>query len=298
MKYAIGIDLGGTRIKSALINRDGQILEQHITETGDDPSNQGAAWKQAIAAAVEKIKKSHPDVAIGISAPGLPNEQNSCISFMPGRMQGLENFSWSHLLGQPAYVLNDAVAALVAEARFGAAKGRKHAVLITLGTGVGGAILVDGKPYQGSFSKAGHIGHMVIDQHGSPDVCGMPGSLEYCIGNYSIPDRSGGRFHSTREMIDAFRQGDEQARSVWLTSVRQLALGLASITNILSPELIVIGGGIAETGNDLFEPLANYMEQFEWRAGGNRVEIVKAHYGDIAGTVGAASFAFSKSGLL
>lgn len=296
MTHAIGIDLGGTRIKAAIIDREGNILAQLITETRDDPKNNGIEWKKAVAATVNKLKTESGDreALIGISAPGLPDPDNKCISFMPGRMQGLENFDWQELLDQPVYVINDAVAALMAEARFGAAKDRKHVVLLTLGTGVGGAILINGQPYQGAFNKAGHIGHMVIDHTGEKDVTGIPGSLEECIGNYSIGKRSNGLFSSTKEMIEAYKSGDPIAKEIWLRSVRQLAIGLASITNILSPEMIVIGGGIAEVGEHLFDPLNEFMNEFEWRAGGNKAEIVKAVYGDKAGTVGAASFAFSK----
>jgi glucokinase len=122
----------------------------------------------------------------------------------------------------------------------------------------------------------------------------MPGSLEDCIGNCTIEKRSKGKFSSTQEMLTAYKDGDSFAKGVWMKSVKQLAVGLASITNILSPEIIVLGGGIAEAGNVLFEPLQDYMAAFEWRAGGNKVEIVKAFYGDLAGTLGAASFALSK----
>ncbi|NJO25220.1 MAG: ROK family protein [Bacteroidia bacterium] len=199
---------------------------------------------------------------IGISAPGLPDENNTTISHMPGRMQGLEGFVWNRFLLHPAYVLNDAVAALVAEAKFGAAMNVKHAVMLTLGTGVGGAIFIDGKPYQGAFNKAGHIGHMVIDAEGDCDVTGMPGSLEECIGNCTIGKRSDGKFTSTRSLLTAYQNGDSFAKQVWLKSVKQLAVGLASITNILSPEVIVLGGGITEAGGDLFEPLNTYMEKY------------------------------------
>lgn len=296
MNYAIGIDLGGTRIKAAVIDESGGIIDQKITETRDDPQNNGIEWKNAILRTVEELKADMDqlEVSIGISAPGLPDASNRCIAFMPGRMQGLENFIWSDLLGQPVCVVNDAVAALMAEAKYGAAKLKKHVVLITLGTGVGGAILINGQPYQGAFNKAGHIGHMVIDHKGEKDVTGMPGSLEECIGNYTVSKRSAGKYNSTRDLVDAYRTGDKMAADIWLRSIEQLAIGLASITNILSPEVIVIGGGIAEVGADLFEPLNHFMDEYEWRAGGNRAEIVKAVYGDIAGTVGAASFAFSK----
>jgi glucokinase len=191
--------------------------------------------------------------------------------------------------------LNDAVAALLAETTSGAAKNKRHVVMLTLGTGVGGAILIDGKPYQGAFNKAGHFGHMVIDEGGARDVTGMPGSLEDCIGNCTIEKRSNGRFSSTHDMLISFSNGDTFAKEIWLRSVRQLAIGIASITNILSPQVVVLGGGIAEAGSVLFEPLNKYLEEFEWRAGGNKVEIVKAVYGDLAGTIGAASFAMNKA---
>jgi glucokinase len=289
----IGIDLGGTRIKVVAINSSGEVLEQSYTPTEDGDDHR---WKQSVSTAVNGLlqKTGSSRAVVGISAPGLPNSSNKCIAFMPGRMQGLENFNWSAHLNQPAYVLNDAVAALMAEAKFGACKDVRHAVMLTLGTGVGGAILIDGKPYQGAFSKAGHIGHMVIDHAGDTDVTGMPGSLEECIGNCTIEKRSAGRFSSTRDLLDAAAAGDTGAREIWLKSVRQLAIGLASITNILSPEVIVLGGGIAEAGDALFQPLSKFMDQYEWRAGGNATHIVKAKYGDLAGAIGAASFALSK----
>lgn len=293
MNTAIGIDLGGTRIKAVAIDAAGNILHQFYSDTND---RDGAVWKDAVLDAVmrliEKTKKK--SVAIGISAPGLPNDTNTAIACMPGRMQGLEHFQWKGLLQNDVYVINDAVAALMAEATFGAAKTKKHAVMLTLGTGVGGAILIDGKPYQGAFNKAGHIGHMVIDDEGDCDVTGMPGSLEECIGNCTIEKRSNGKFVSTEDLLSAYRNGDILAKEIWLKSVRQLAIGLASVTNILSPEAIILGGGITEAGKDLFEPLEKYLEQYEWRAVGNKVEIVKAKYGDMAGAIGAACFAMSK----
>jgi glucokinase len=135
---------------------------------------------------------------------------------------------------------------------------------------------------------------MVINDEGACDITGMPGSLEDCIGNCTIEKRSEGKFSSTHDLLTAYRAGDSFAKAVWLKSVRQLAIGLASITNILSPETIVLGGGIAEAGHILFEPLNKYLAEFEWRAGGNKVEIVKALHGDLAGTLGAASFAMSR----
>jgi glucokinase len=289
-EIVIGIDLGGTRIKAIAIDELGNILHQHYqpTDDGDD-----TIWKNAILEAVNKLqsKLTGNKVVIGISAPGLPNSSNSAIAFMPGRLQGLENFDWTEFLKTRTFVLNDAISAMMAEARFGAAKGRKNVVMLTLGTGVGGAILIDGKPYQGAFNKAGHIGHMVIDSDGEVDCIGMPGSLEDAIGNCTIRKRTLGKFSSTHDLLEAVRKGDSFASEVWLRSVKKLAIGIAALTNILSPEMIILGGGITEAGNDLFKPLKKYMSSYEWRAGGNQTEIVKAQYGDLAGAVGAACFA-------
>lgn len=291
---AIGIDLGGTRIKAVAIDAMGKVLHENYQTTNDGDDR---GWKNAVATSVKELQDilKTEDVNIGLSAPGLPDENNRAIAFMPGRLQGLENFNWSGFLRQPTFVLNDAVAAMMGEVKFGAAKNKRNVVMLTLGTGVGGAILIDGKPYQGSFNKAGHIGHMVIDDEGDCDVTGMPGSLEECMGNCTIEKRSRGKFKSTQELIDAYINGNADAKEVWLKSVKQLAIGLASIVNILSPEVIVLGGGITQAGSYLFEPLNDYMNQYEWRPGGNKTQIVKAVYGDMAGAIGAACFAMSFS---
>ncbi len=286
----IGIDLGGTRIKGVAIDEAGNILCRHYQPTYDSDDR---AWMNSVASALNEIngKTGRKNSLIGISAPGLPNDTNTAIAYMPGRLHGLENFDWSAFLQVRTYILNDAVAAMMAEARYGAAKNKKNVVMLTLGTGVGGAILIEGKPYQGAFGKAGHIGHMVIDSTGDPDIVGMPGSLEDAIGNCTIERRTNGKFTSTDRLLEAFRKGDDFAGEVWLTSVRKLAIGLASLTNILSPEMIILGGGITESWEELTEPLEEYLAEYEWRTGGNKAEIARAQFGDLAGAVGAACFA-------
>ena len=290
----IGIDLGGTRIKGVVIDAIGNVLHQTYTPTND---GEGEIWKEAIAKTVQELRQKVPGekIAVGISAPGLPNKENTTIAFMPGRLDGLENFVWSDYLNCSAYVLNDGVAALVAESKTGAAKNSVNAIMITLGTGVGGALLINKQPYQGSFNKAGHIGHMVIDSNGDADVTNMPGSLEECIGNCTVEKRSKGKFTSTHELLEAYRNDDEFAKQVWLMSVKKLAIGLASASNFISPDTIVVGGGIAEANDDLFLPLNKWFDEFEWQPGGIRPQIVKAVHGDLAGAIGAACFAMSKS---
>jgi glucokinase len=294
MATVIGIDLGGTRIKAVALDDEGNILHQLYTPTKD---NNDAAWKKTVLYTVEEMqsKLQLTDFVIGISAPGIPDEKNSCIAYLPGRLQGLENFNWSSFLKHKTFVINDAIAALMAEAKLGVAKDKKNVVLLTLGTGVGGAILIDGKPYQGNFQKAGHIGHIVIDHEGAPSITGMPGALESAIGNVTIETRSLGKFKDTHALLEAYRSGDHFAKWVWLTSVRKLAIGMASVINILSPECIILGGGITEAGNDLFEPLENFLSIYEWRPGGNKAVVLKAQFGDLAGAIGAACFAIMKN---
>jgi glucokinase len=292
-QITIGIDLGGTRIKGVAIDAEGNILHQSYTPTND---GEGEVWKTAVGKTVDDLKQklNIQKTTIGISAPGLPNKDNTTIAFMPGRLEGLENFVWKDYLKSPVYVLNDGVAALVAEAKTGAAKNSTNAIMVTLGTGVGGALLINKQPYQGSFNKAGHIGHMVIDSTGDADVTNMPGSLEECIGNCTIEKRSHGKFSSTHDLLLAYRKGDELAKQVWLTSVKKLAIGLASASNFISPDTIIIGGGIAEANDDLFIPLNEWFDEFEWQPGGIRPKIVKAVHGDLAGAIGAACFALIK----
>ena len=288
----IGIDLGGTRIKGIALNSDYKILQQFYLPTNDTEGN----WKEGIADAVAQLKKDTKasEYVVGISAPGLPDNDNTAIGYLGGRLKGLENFIWQDFLKLPTVVLNDAIAALMAEAKMGAAKDSTNAVLLTLGTGVGGALLINKQPYQGSFNKAGHIGHMVIDCNAAANFTGMPGSLEDCIGNCTIEKRSDGKFTSTLSMLEAYKNGDEIAKDIWLTSVKKLAIGLASISNIISPDTIIIGGGIAEANDDLFIPLNKMVDEYEWQPGGIKAKIVKAVYGDLAGAIGAACFAKEK----
>lgn len=286
----IGIDLGGTRVKGIVIDKSGNIVHQVVLPTHD---GEDTLWKQVVKEAVRELASHEKEaIHIGISAPGLPNEDHSAIAYMPGRLQGLEHFDWTNFLGYDTAILNDGIAALLAEARYGIAKDKKHVIMLTLGTGVGGAIMIDGKPYFGHNKKAGHIGHMVINDAGDCDVTGMPGSIEECIGNCTIEKRSNGKYAHTRQLLDDYALGDEFASQVWLKSVQQLAIGLASLANILSPEVIVLGGGITEANEHLFVPLKAFMKQYEWKVSEAYTPIVKAQYGEMAGAIGAACFGY------
>ena len=162
MKTAIGIDLGGTNVKGIIVNETGEVLKQHYVATHDDDEGK---WRESVLEMVTYLRNywQNPIDTIGMSSPGLPDPENTCISFLPNRLNGLENFDWSSYFGQRTYILNDAHSALMAEASFGAAKGYKNVVLLTLGTGVGGGLLINGQLYQGLSQMAGHLGHLSLN---------------------------------------------------------------------------------------------------------------------------------------
>lgn len=293
-KHAIGIDLGCTNIKAVLMGDAGAIIREWRCDTHEQDDR---AWKNTIREVILNFQQDCPEVtAIGLSAPGLANAENTCISFMPGRLPGLENFNWSNHLGQRVFVLNDAHAALMAEASFGSARNFRHAILLTLGTGVGGGILIDGRLYQGMDQMAGHLGHITV-QAGThlADVTGMPGSIEDAIGNLTIKGRSLGRFENTSELVAAHHRGDAFATWLWLDSIRKLAIAVASLINVLSPEVVIIGGGISKAEESLLQPLRAFLELYEWQPGGKKTPLLLAHFSDNAGALGAAAFALSKT---
>ncbi len=291
--YAIGIDLGGTNIKIVLIKENGEIVQSLKVPTDD--KDDASPWKSAIQSGIHQLQeKIHQKVHIvGLAAPGVPDQDNTHIVSMPGRLEGLEHFVWAEHVGVDRLpVLNDGVAALIAESAFGAGVGYKNLVLLTLGTGVGGGVLIDGELYQGFFQKAGHVGHMSVDAANSwTDDTHMPGSIELAIGNLTVPQRTYGKYSHTRALVEGYRNGEPVAVYAWMKSVKALAVCLASISNLLSPECILLGGGISQAGKDLFEPVQTFMDIFEWRPTGQQVEIRKARFNEYAGAVGAAAYA-------
>ena len=287
--YLLGIDLGGTRLKMVALTSSGRELERFEASTCDDGS---ASFRAAVRSGVETLtRRLGQPQSIGLAAPGLARDDNRAIALMPTRLEGLSGFEWSDFLGADTHVFNDAHAALAGEVWLGAAQQVRHAFMLTLGTGVGGAIVADGKVLQGTLGRAGHLGHICLDVEGAPDIVHTPGSLEDLIGNHNIGVRSGGRFASTHDLVAAYEAGDEEASRVWLRSIRALGCAIASLINVLDPEIVVLGGGIVSAGASLLAPLEKVLDATEWRPCGARVPIVPAQLGDHAGAVGAAFLA-------
>ena len=293
--FAIGVDLGGTNIKVAVVSEDGRILERSVHET----PKEAACWGNTIRKRVRDIEDTRGASAswIGMAAPGLAARDALSIASMSGKLRGLEGLNWTDLLqsSRPVPVLNDAQAALLGEHWVGAAGGYRDVVLLTLGTGVGGAVLAEGRLLKGQLGRAGHLGHISLNPDGAPDIVGTPGSLEQMIGNSTLAARSGGRFTSTRQLVQAHLEADAEATQIWLRSVYHLAAGLTSLINVLDPEVIILGGGIAKAGPALFQPLDRFMDKLEWRPFGQSVRIIAAALGDLAGALGAAYYAMNWS---
>lgn len=291
MNAALGIDLGGTLIKGVLVTGAGEVLRREVRETND---HEPRAWLESVRALVADVGAVE---RIGISAPGLVAADGASVACLPARLKGIEGFRWTeHFRAvRPVRVINDAQAALTAEAWLGAARGLHDAILLTLGTGVGGAILADGRVLRGHLGRAGHFGHACLDPHGAPTIAGMPGGLESFIGNYNIRERTGGQFETTHALIAKYRAGDEAARKYWLASIHALACGIASFVNILDPEAVILGGGIAQAGDALFGPLREELARIEWRPTGVAVKLVPAALGEWAGAIGAARVVLNDS---
>jgi glucokinase len=291
--YVLGIDIGVTNVKCAGVTRAGQIAFQTSIETVADRTD----WPQGIKHLIEGIEHSRgPAASLGIAAPGIAAPDGTRIAWMQGRLDALEGLEWTKFLrrARPVPVLNDAQAALLGEAWLGAARGAHNAMLLTLGTGVGGALMVDGHLLRGHLGRAGHLGHVSLDPDGPPDITNCPGSLEHAIGNCTVGQRTAGRFTSTHDLIAACERGDPDAKAVWQRAVRCLAVAIASLINVADPEIVVIGGGIARAGRALFDPIEAELDRVEWRPHGHRTRIVAATLGEYAGALGAARNAMAQ----
>lgn len=286
MSYSIGVDLGGTNIKIVVISSEGDVLEFLTCDTADAEGS----WAETIKYQLESIrnKRGISPCHIGLAAPGLAARDGRSIAYMQGRLRGLQGFVWQDFLEVPVLVLNDAHAALLGEVWQGAAKGFRNVILLTLGTGVGGAVLVEGRLIKGEIGRAGHLGHVSVYSDGTPDIVNTPGSLEQMIGNYNLAERSGGEFTSTRKLVEAHLAGDTAATAIWLRSIFHLAAAVASFINAFDPQIVIVGGGIAQAGAALFEPLRQELERFEWRPMGHQVQVLPAALGEKAGAIGAA----------
>ncbi len=288
-RRAIGVDVGGTAVKAVLADGAGQVLRASMVSADNDR----ARLLSAIRGLVDDLRDGS-DVALGVATPGIVDPAGRRTLYCPGKLD-IEGVDWQEALrwDGPVPVLNDANAALLGECWTGAGRGLSHVVLLTLGTGVGGAVLSDGRLLRGARGRAGHLGHISVSDDPTRGIVGTPGTLEDAIGEQTVTRRTGGRVTSTAALVEAVQRGEPWAEAAWDRAVRTLARSIASLVNVFDPEAIIVGGGIAQAGGALFDRLAGYLALDEWRPDGTGVPVRPAALGARAGALGAARQALS-----
>lgn len=315
MMYTVGIDLGGTNIKAGLVDETGRIVYKESVKTHAE-RDAAAIVKDMGQLALRVIANAGvadgPVQAVGIGSPGTPSNTAGILVYssnLPFRNAPIRQ-DIRQIIDLPVYIENDANVAALAESAFGAARGSRHSVTITLGTGVGGGIIINRRIYSGFNGAGGEIGHMVIHTDGEPCPCGRRGCLEsyasatalareteraarMCPGsllNRLIAENNGRA--DGRTAFRGMRQGDLAAAGVVDRYIQNLAEGLANIVNCLMPEVMVIGGGVCNEGDALLLPVRERVASLIYPAVGVPMpEIRLAELGNNAGIVGAAMLA-------
>ena len=295
-RYTAGIDLGATNIKAGLILGD-KILAKKVVPTADFPSPEKLinALCEQINQLLKQTGVSKNNLAgIGIGVPGPVDSIRGIARYFPN-IKGWHNVYLKKILqkktGLPVFIDNDANLMTLAEGRLGAAKGKKNIIGITLGTGVGGGILVNGCLYRGSSLSAGEIGHMPINEQGPSCACGGKACLERYVGNKYILEKARkafGRNITLEELSSLANRGNNRAVKIWRDAAGHLAVCLAGVVNFFNPEAIVIGGGVACAGRILFEAIKQGISERAMPDQARIVQVLKAKLGNEAGMLGAA----------
>ena len=302
-KLIVGVDLGGTNLKIALLDHYFRIVHKHTHQT--ERFSTPASLIGAIASAVEYELVHHAlkarDIAgIGLGLPGPIDFDRGIVHFFPN-IPGWKNVPLRAILEKKirmrVAVDNDANAMALAEYSLGAAQGSRNAVCLTLGTGVGGGLILDGKLYRGSSYAAGEIGHMPLNERGPSCNCGGRGCLEAYIGNRRIMRQVRSAFGKDiplEEVSAMAYRGNKKAVALWDSVAGHLGVALASVVNLLNPDCIVIGGGVANAGRILFDRVADTVRCRAMPVHARTVRIVKAKLGSDAGMIGAGLLARQK----
>jgi glucokinase len=296
-KLKIGIDLGATKMKMALVDERARIFYRREIAT---PFN--AKRLELIDSIVDNIReiiiqsgaKKKDILGIGIGVPGPVDSNRGIVRYFPN-IKGWEGVPLKSILekrlGLRVALDNDVNAMTLGEYRFGAGKGVINMISLTLGTGVGGGVIIDGKIYRGSTMCAGEIGHIPINERGPGCNCRGIACLERYIGNRYILDRSRRLFGKaiTLERIDGLaRRGNKKAKKIWEDVGKKLGVALTGVVNLLNPDLIIIGGGVSKAGELIMQPLRKEIKKRAMRDQALHVKVVRARLGDNAGIIGAS----------
>ncbi len=310
-RLAVGIDFGGTSVKMGLVDESGAIRDRFDFPTA--AAGTQLAWLDQVEVGLNRFRRrGRRPVGIGVGVPGFTD-------FKRGFIYNLTNVpGWTsvHLVrllrrrfGLPAVVENDVNAMAIGECAHGAGRGYRFAVFATLGTGVGGGVVIDGKLYRGAYSMAGEIGHVCIRMNGRKTPEGR-GGLETYVGNrrlagYAVRALKAGRRSLIRTMVNhkldaitpkiiarAANRNDPLALETFDFAADCLAAAFASITYLLQPEVIIVGGGVAQSGRILFDPLRRHLRERLHPYFAERIKIIPARLGEQAGMIGCAALVF------
>lgn len=317
-RYAVGVDLGGTKILSALVDEGGVVHQRHRMATPQQgPESVVAAIASSVQTGLQGSRAGEGDVVgVGVGAPG-PLDPRSGVVFQPPNLAGWYNVPLADLLRRrlelPVFVENDANAAALGEWWVGAGRGVHDLVYITVSTGIGGGLIINDALVHGVSGTAGEIGHITIDIHGPRCVCGNTGCLEVLASGKAIArmareaiaarrstkvlELAGGDTERiTAEVVaTAARQGDAVAREIFDQAGTYVGVAVASVVNLLNPAKVVIGGGVSKAGDLLFAPVRRTVRERAFERPARDAEIVPAALGDDVGVVGAAAVVFARA---
>ena len=314
MSLTIGIDVGGTKVLGGVVDEAGKVL---TTARKDTPRQGGSALTQTIADVAKDLLQQHSVASVGVSAAGFVSSDRKTMLATPNIADwngvDLDN-QLTKLIGLPVVIENDANAAAWGEAKFGAGKNQDHMMMLTVGTGIGGGIVVNGALYRGAFGIAAEFGHMRVVPEGHICGCGARGCFEqYASGNAllrhareainaspevarNLLSRGDGTVAGLtgQAITDAARDGDPVALAAFNTTGQWLGAGIASLAVLLDPACVVIGGGVIDAGEILLKPTRESLERNMPFAGKHPYpQIIAAQLGNEAGLVGVADLARS-----
>ncbi|MBX3743351.1 MAG: ROK family protein [Akkermansiaceae bacterium] len=307
--FAIGIDFGGTSVKTGVV--DGSEVIDHAPPIATPEFEGPGELIDAIARTVEDLRARHPGVkAIGVGMPGFVNFETGTVYNLTN-VRGWTNIGLKALLeektGLPVIVENDANCMAFAEWKQGAGRGFQHLICMTLGTGVGGAVIANGQLVRGARHGAGEIGQTSIDYQGRPGAYGNLGALEDYVGNNEITesarvayeaagDPKGVELCSPAALAAAANEGDPIALKIWDDVGRMIATAAMNCCWLLNPDAIIIGGGVAKAGKLVFDPITKHLHEQLSGPFKDHLKIVPARFGNEAGIVGAAVLALETAG--
>jgi glucokinase len=315
---AMGIDLGGSKILAAVVDSHGEILSSDESVT-PATKERDAIIQSIVESAHRALKQAVVAIsdiyAIGMGAAGISNPEAG-ILFSSPNLPGLRNVLLRDImqerLGKRTFLINDADAAGLGEFYFGAGRGVRNFIYVTLSTGIGGAIVIDGKIYTGAIGAAGEVGHMTIDANGPICNCGNRGCWETLASGTALAREArkrieGGVRTSILECADrdiekvtpeaihsAAQQGDNLAKELIARTAYYVGVGLANLINIFNPELIVIGGGLSNIGDILLKPAFKVAGERAFKEAFQAVRFASAGLGRHSGVLGAAAFALEE----